>query len=312
MSSRSAGRRGKDALLAALALPWDAAFAVRGWLSRAQPEPWSSPGGLRVLVVAPHPDDEVAGCGGTILLHRARGDAVVVVHVTDGRASRALGLGPDEMARRRRAEAVRAAEILDVRAVWLGLPEGAWSTDELAERLGALLAELDPDVIYAPSCVDFHPEHRGVAAALARALRVRVPSPRREAGVGAREPVVRAFESQVPLTATLAVRIAAIGPVEARAHLALEAYGTQLGSLRRTLRMKRYVGLRHRVGGPAEVFWEMTQGCYASLHATASAGPTPFRGVRQLPLRDPLAYLSGSAERRRLAELAAGPGRGGV
>jgi LmbE family N-acetylglucosaminyl deacetylase len=38
----------------------------------------------RVLVVAPHPDDEVLGCGGMIAWHAARGDAVAVLELTDG------------------------------------------------------------------------------------------------------------------------------------------------------------------------------------------------------------------------------------
>ena len=37
----------------------------------------------RVLVVAPHMDDEVIGCGGTLLLHRSLGSDVRVVFVSD-------------------------------------------------------------------------------------------------------------------------------------------------------------------------------------------------------------------------------------
>ena len=37
-----------------------------------------------VLVVTPHPDDEVLGCGGTIVRHARRGDQVHLVVVTRG------------------------------------------------------------------------------------------------------------------------------------------------------------------------------------------------------------------------------------
>src|SRR5436189_2426333 len=40
--------------------------------------------GERLLVLAPHPDDEVIGCGGLIALHAREGRQVHVVIVTDG------------------------------------------------------------------------------------------------------------------------------------------------------------------------------------------------------------------------------------
>jgi LmbE family N-acetylglucosaminyl deacetylase len=304
MSSSVSGRRLEDLVLAALALPWDMAFAALGWLAPARAARWSSSGGLRVLVIAPHPDDEVAGCGGTILLHRQRGDVVTVLYVTNGGASRALGLGPEEMARRRRIEADQAAAILDVKAVWLGLPEREWDSAAFSTRLGELLAEEDPDVVYAPSCVDFHPDHRRVAAALGHVL-----AARETPAVDQDRPLVRAYETQVPLTATLVGRVAPIGGVEGPLRQALDAHATQLGSLRRTLRMKRYSGLRHRSGGRAEVFWEMTPRGYAEVHAGSDRRTSPrdeasvFRGVRPTALIDPLAYLAGGSARRRLARL---------
>src|SRR5437867_2151033 len=64
-----------------------------------------------ILVIAPHPDDESIGCGGTLRLHSARGERVLAVFLTSGE----LGLKrlPREEAwRTRESEARDAAKIL--------------------------------------------------------------------------------------------------------------------------------------------------------------------------------------------------------
>ena len=38
---------------------------------------------MKILVIAPHPDDETLGCGGTLLRHKANGDEISWVIVTD-------------------------------------------------------------------------------------------------------------------------------------------------------------------------------------------------------------------------------------
>ena len=38
----------------------------------------------RILVIAPHPDDEILGCGGTMIKHIEAGDEVYVCIVTKG------------------------------------------------------------------------------------------------------------------------------------------------------------------------------------------------------------------------------------
>ncbi len=50
----------------------------------------------RALVIAPHPDDETLGCGGTMALLADGGAAVTVLTVTDGEATRGSRLGPEE------------------------------------------------------------------------------------------------------------------------------------------------------------------------------------------------------------------------
>jgi LmbE family N-acetylglucosaminyl deacetylase len=135
------------------------------------------PPAARVLVVAPHPDDEVLSCGGAIALHRMQGDDVLVVVVFDG----ALGAGGAE---RRELECRAAAkELLDPRLEFWRLPEGHAPSDHDREhatrRLAALLSEHEPDLVYAPWEGDDHPDHRVVAQVAREAVA------RHAAGTGA-------------------------------------------------------------------------------------------------------------------------------
>ena len=148
-----------------------------------------------VLVVAPHPDDESIGCGGTICLHRRRGERVHVVFLTSGeRGVEGVSL---EVARSiREAEAAQALDVLGVeRMDFLRLPDGglAAATEPGARLLRELLQREPPGVIYLPHPGEAHPDHEAalplVRAALGRA-HARQPLPE-----------LRAYEVWTPLGA---------------------------------------------------------------------------------------------------------------
>ncbi len=277
---------------------WSAGFRASRPVLGASPEVWSSSGGRRVLVVAPHPDDESAGCGGAILAHRRRGDRVLVSCATDGRRSRSLGLAPEQMAVTRRAELEAAAVCLDVELDWIGVPEGEWRAEGLERRLVEAIGRFRPDIIYAPSRIDFHPEHDKVARALASALRFtdseRPPRPE-----------LRIYPIQVPLTPMLANLIVEIDPSDGQLRDALDAHRSQRASLDPCLRHRRYLGRLYRLAG-AEELWRLTADQYERLHHDPPPRPPGrvFRGLRYYAWSDPLAYLRGLAERRRLLRLA--------
>jgi len=276
---------------------WRGVARIVGRAGGWQPTAWHSPGGQRVVVVAPHPDDEI-GCGGTLLLHRRAGDQVHVVYVTDGRGSRAAGLGPDEMAERRKQEMAAAAPALGLAgAHWLGLREGEWEESALVPALRELLRQTVPQIVYAPSLVDFHPEHIRVARCVARAI----------TGPGSRDLTLRVYQIQVPLTPLLVNLVAPVQVVGQELVAAMRCYATQLGSIERCLRMKRYgASFYHRIGregGLAEEFWQMDRHAYGRIHeALGVLTDDGFRGVRALPFTDPLAYVRGLGARRVLRE----------
>jgi len=108
----------------------------------------------RVLVIAPHPDDEIFGCGGAIALHRQAGIPVSVAILTGGEIFGDPGV--------RLQESLAAATFVGSPNVecW-GLPDRSLVCSEaLVQRMAAYIEALDVDLIYAPSPWEIHPDHR--------------------------------------------------------------------------------------------------------------------------------------------------------
>jgi LmbE family N-acetylglucosaminyl deacetylase len=126
-----------------------------------------------VLVVAPHPDDESIGCGGTICLHRQRGDSVHVVFLTSGE----LGLKDlprDQAWQVRQAEAENAAGVLGVSSLTFLRLRDWFLAEQIAQAaiaLRPLLQKQAPVRIYVPHARDGHPDHRAAAPIVRAALR---------------------------------------------------------------------------------------------------------------------------------------------
>ena len=295
MSFRKVGdvlRKLRDVLAVLLASLWTIGFRLLG-LVRSRPIPLLTPkGGQNIWVLAPHPDDEVIGCAFAVLRHAMAGDRVITVFVTDGRRSRAFGLGPEEMARRRRLEAEQSQRALGLDGFkWLGWPELEWSSADLVTALRLLSQERQPDVIYAPSRVDFHPDHHKVARSLAQFLQ--------ETG---HQPIVRIVQLQVPMTSVLANLVASGEGLLEKAAAARASYRTQIFNVDPTQRMRRYAGARYRIGAEVEEYWQLSARSYCVLHGDDMDGwpISGFEGIHFWPWSDPLRFARGRAERRRL------------
>ena len=125
-----------------------------------------------VLVLAPHPDDEVFGCGAALASLRADGVEVHVLIISDGAGDEADPARRKEIEAKRTAESALALSRLGGASVeTTGLPDrNVFANLEGAEQ--AILraaAARRPDLVFAPSPVEVHPDHRAVSAALARA-----------------------------------------------------------------------------------------------------------------------------------------------
>lgn len=259
-------------------------------------------GNDRVLVLAPHPDDETLGCGGTIALHLCAEDAVNVVVVTDGRRSRAGGLDPERMVELRTHEAQQAMNVLRrlsssgeerLHLQQFQLPEGEWKDKELVARLGRLLDEVQPTIVYVTSYVDFHPEHLRVAHALAQTL---------FSSSSAANATVRVYELQVPLTQILVNVYSNVRASVAAKQEALAQYRTQMGSFLWVSRHSHYLSAIFDPGNPVEVFWEMGAAQYIALHKRPLSS-IAFRSIRLRPFTDLAAWIVGSSKRRQYLKI---------
>ena len=90
MSLRARLRPVKRAISRGMGRCWELGFATLGSWIRSDAARWSSSGTRRVVVLAPHPDDEAIGCAGSILKHVGCGDRVSIVIATDGRRSQTI------------------------------------------------------------------------------------------------------------------------------------------------------------------------------------------------------------------------------
>ena len=129
--------------------------------------------GRQVLVLSPHPDDEIIGCGGTLSRLITAEVRARVIQATDGSEAAGLWGAPESVRRTVRMEEARAvAKSIGFSDVTLwGQDNAAFrSTDELVDRLRTALETLQPELIFSPWIMDIHPDHLTFNRILASAL----------------------------------------------------------------------------------------------------------------------------------------------
>lgn len=126
---------------------------------------WSSQtAAASAIVFAPHPDDEVLGCGGVIALKAQAGVRVKVVVMTDGRASHWRLVGEEALVKMRRAEAEEAAAQLGLipsNYVFLDFEDHHLSQyrDAACDRVVEVMEKFKPDEVFIPHRRDGLADH---------------------------------------------------------------------------------------------------------------------------------------------------------
>ncbi len=183
------------------------------------PAVWTAPPAGKVLVFAPHADDDVIGVGGTLALHRGQGDPVRVVVMTAGTGGDPDGVFGGDLAAIRRREALDGGAVLGVSdyAFW-DYPDGFELSEEdvrtVASRTAEEIRAFGPDLVYAPWKRELHLDHHNAWRVVARALR--------EADFGGR---CLAYEVWTPCIPEIVVDVT---PVWSRKVEALRKHASQL------------------------------------------------------------------------------------
>lgn len=125
----------------------------------------------KVVILAPHMDDETIGAGGTIMKHVEDGAEVHCIFTSDGSGSES-GHAGDELSLMRKQEMENVNRILGMdRIHYMDLPDGHVRSDEESQQaLKDLLTSIGPELIYAPPYVDAHPDHTNTMYLLADVL----------------------------------------------------------------------------------------------------------------------------------------------
>lgn len=114
----------------------------------------------KVLVIAPHPDDEILGVGGTILKHINKNDEVFLCIVTKAYTPE----WSEEFLETRKQELEKIRQFLNIKKIYnLDFPSLKLDTipkREINEAISRVVSEVNPDILYIPHKGDLRADHR--------------------------------------------------------------------------------------------------------------------------------------------------------
>lgn len=126
---------------------------------------------MKILVIAPHPDDEVLGCGGTIKKCSEKGDEVFLCIVTKAY----IPDWPEDFIEEREREIKSSSEILKIKKTFfLGFPTVKIDTvpqKQLNDSISKVIVEVDPETVFIPFSGDINKDHKLVSESALVALR---------------------------------------------------------------------------------------------------------------------------------------------
>jgi LmbE family N-acetylglucosaminyl deacetylase len=121
----------------------------------------------KIIVVAPHPDDETLGCAGTLLRHKEMGDEIFWLVVTS--MAKEYGFSEEEISNRNNEISNVSEEFGFQKHFILDYAPGGLDSiplKNLIEAFGKIFEECTPDTVYFPFSNDIHTDHRVTSEAV--------------------------------------------------------------------------------------------------------------------------------------------------
>ena len=128
----------------------------------------------KILVIAAHADDEMIGCGGTLLRHVEKGDEVSIVFMTNGVSSRGDSSSNSDILQREQASksALNALGITNIHR--LNFPDNKMDSVallEITQALESVINIVQPNLVYTHFVNDLNIDHQITHKAVMTACR---------------------------------------------------------------------------------------------------------------------------------------------
>jgi LmbE family N-acetylglucosaminyl deacetylase len=114
-----------------------------------------------ILVLAPHPDDDVIGCGGILGIYQKMGAKITIAYMTDGRKGNPK-YDENTLVLQRREEAKKATAVLGIDKLTFfdNRDTELSATPKTVKELQDILHEVKPEAVFLPFLLDNHHDHR--------------------------------------------------------------------------------------------------------------------------------------------------------
>jgi LmbE family N-acetylglucosaminyl deacetylase len=218
---------------------------------------------MNILVIAPHPDDDVIGCGGTLSHLAASGQQITILYLTSGDAGDAT-VEKKILSDIRESEAEKACAILGISSYeFLHFPDGnIQENEETLTIITEKIRQYQPGVLFIPHENDGHRDHRiSYTLTMEAVWRAAANSHQHTTGAMWKVPTILAYEVWTPMT-TISYTEDISDVIEKKTH-AINAHSSQLKNVRydrAMIGLHEYRAATTRTGQYAECFYAVRIG----------------------------------------------------